>query len=84
MPSSPKVPANIPELEVECWGGPRDGQRLTLHNLEPVIVDGELAGYMAEDEPRPTEEGAYVVSPCLRLEWVLRIQESDDRATDFW
>jgi len=69
----------IPEFAVDVIGGPQDGERLLLHNLRPVFMGGQLAGYLADDEPTPTEAGAYVVTAELRLEWEPREEdESDD------
>lgn len=62
----------IPELEFECVGGRMDGEKVTLHNVKPIFLDGELAGYLADDEPMPTDEGAYVVTADLLLMWTLR------------
>jgi hypothetical protein len=71
-----RLPAEaIPSLELACFGGPRDGELVTLHNLRPVFIEGELAGYRADDEPTPTDEGTYVVTGSLRLEWTARLKD---------
>lgn len=65
----------IPEVDLECVGGPLDGQRRTLHNLLPAYLRGHLAGYVADDEPAASDEGCYVVTEHLVLEWVPRDPE---------
>ena len=65
---------SIPVLEVECVGGPMDGETITLHNLTPAFMDGALAGYLADDDPPATDEGAYVVTADLQLMWTLRLE----------
>lgn len=70
MPGPRRLPTEaIPALELVCFGGPLDGRRLTLHNLRPAFMNGQLAGYVADDEPQATDEGAYIVTAGLRLEW---------------
>lgn len=62
----------IRELELVCFGGPRDGERLVLRNLRAIHSEGELAGYLADDQPIATDEGAYVITAELQLVWTLR------------
>ena len=78
MPRRRPLPTEaIPALTLECQGGPRDGERVTVHGLRPFYVGGQLAGYVGQDEPLPTDAGAYVVTRALRLEWEPRGPEHD-------
>jgi hypothetical protein len=64
-----RIQAGLPRLSVEAIGGPRDGERFDLVDLRALVIDGDLYGYVPANGPEPTEDGTYVVTPDLRLEW---------------
>lgn len=63
----------IPVSEATCLGGPLDGRRLVLHRLVPIhLADGQLAGYLADDQPLATDEGACALVDPETLVWTTR------------